>query len=395
MRLLDTVIMSNISKKHRDSLCDGGKSRMENKIISIIGLGLIGGSIALGIERAHPDYQVIGYDTSEKSRTIAMERGIVDDLVTDLKDLAPISDIIIIAAPIKPTIDILKQLDDLDLKDQVIITDTGSTKSEIVAVGESVFANRSIRFVGGHPMAGSHKSGPLAADVTLFENAYYILTPSVLTSEGTIEEIQDLLTGLNARFIRIDADEHDRVTSQISHFPHILAASLMEQAGDYALEHEMTNQFAAGGFRDMTRISESDPSMWTSVLLSNKTAILERITDFQDRLDAVAKLIVQSDDQAIWDYFYHARDTRQQMTIHKRGGVESSFDIFVDIPDKEDVILDILELLRGISLVNIHINEKNREDINGILQISFKNRKDLERAKQAISEHTDYNVYIN
>ena len=83
------------------------------------------------------------------------------------------------------------------------------------------------------------------------------------------------------------------------------------------------------------------------------------------------------------------------MTIHKRGGVESSFDIFVDIPDKEDVILDILELLRGISLVNIHINEKNREDINGILQISFKNRKDLERAKQAISEHTDYNVYIN
>ncbi|MCI6904136.1 MAG: prephenate dehydrogenase, partial [Streptococcus alactolyticus] len=317
------------------------------------------------------------------------------DLVTDLKDLAPISDIIIIAAPIKPTIDILKQLDDLDLKDQVIITDTGSTKSEIVAVGESVFANRSIRFVGGHPMAGSHKSGPLAADVTLFENAYYILTPSVLTSEGTIEEIQDLLTGLNARFIRIDADEHDRVTSQISHFPHILAASLMEQAGDYALEHEMTNQFAAGGFRDMTRISESDPSMWTSVLLSNKTAILERITDFQDRLDAVAELIVQSDDQAIWDYFYHARDTRQQMTIHKRGGVESSFDIFVDIPDKEDVILDILELLRGISLVNIHINEKNREDINGILQISFKNRKDLERAKQAISEHTDYNVYIN
>ena len=395
MRLLDTVIMSNISKKHRDSLCDGGKSRMENKIISIIGLGLIGGSIALGIKRAHPDYQVIGYDTSEKSRTIAMERGIVDDLVTDLKDLAPISDIIIIAAPIKPTIDILKQLDDLDLKDQVIITDTGSTKSEIVAVGESVFANRSIRFVGGHPMAGSHKSGPLAADVTLFENAYYILTPSVLTSEGTIEEIQDLLTGLNARFIRIDADEHDRVTSQISHFPHVIAASLMEQAGDYAKEHEMTNHFAAGGFRDMTRIAESDPSMWTSVLLSNKTAILERITDFQDRLDAVAKLIVQSDDQAIWDYFYHARDTRQQMTIHKRGGVESSFDIFVDIPDKEDVILDILELLRGISLVNIHINEKNREDINGILQISFKNRKDLERAKQAISEHTDYNVYIN
>src|SRR5699024_12329708 len=155
-------------------------------------------------------------------------------------------------------------------------------------------------------------------------------------------------------------------------------ASLMEQAGDYALEHEMTNQFAAGGFRDMTRISDSDPSMWTSVLLSNKTAILERITDFQDRLDAVAKLIVQSDDRGIWDYFYHARDTRQQMTIHKRGGVVSSLDIFVDIPDKEDVILDILELLRGSSLVNIHIDEKNREDRYGILHVTFTTWEDIE-----------------
>ena len=137
------------------------------------------------------------------------------------------------------------------------------------------------------------------------------------------------MSGLHARYIEIDAAEHDRVTSQISHFPHILAASLMEQAGDYALEHEMTNHFAAGGFRDMTRIAESEPGMWTSILLTNKAAVLERIDDFKNRLDGVAELISQNDADAIWNYFNHAKETRKEMNIHKRGGVESGFDILL------------------------------------------------------------------
>jgi len=157
----------------------------------------------------------------------------------------------------------------------------------------------------------------------------------------------------------------------------------------------MTNHFAAGAFRDMTRIAESEPGMWTSILLTNQSAVMERIDDFKTRLDGVKELIAQGDGDAIWNYFNQARETRKAMRIHKRGGVESAFDIFVDVPDKEDVILEILELLRGISLVNIHINEENREDINGILQISFKSAKDLEHAKKVITEKTNYKVHIN
>lgn len=168
----------------------------------------------------------------------------------------------------------------------------------------------------------------------------------------------------------------------------------MEQAGDYATEHEMANHFAAGAFRDMTRIAESEPGMWTSILLTNKEAVADRIDDFKDRLDEVKKLILQGDGDAIWNYFNHAKETRKEMQIHKRGGVESAFDLFIDVPDEEDVILKILELLRGTSLVNIHVNEENREDINGILQISFKNVKDLEHARTVISEKTDYKVHI-
>ena len=364
------------------------------KTIYIAGLGLIGASMALGIKRDHPDYKILGYNRSQASRDIALERGIIDRATDDFASFAPLADVIILTLPIKQTIAFIQELAGLNLKEGVIISDAGSTKASIVEVAEEYLAGKSIRFVGAHPMAGSHKTGAASADVNLFENAYYIFTPSSLTSPDTIEEMKDLLSGLHARFIEIDAKEHDRVTSQISHFPHILASGLMEQTAVYAQEHEMTRRFAAGGFRDMTRIAESEPGMWTSILLSNREIILERIEDFKNRLDEIGQAISKGEEEQIWNFFNQAREQRQAMEIHKRGGVDSSYDLYVDVPDEEDVILRILELLRGTSLVNIHINEENREDVHGILQISFKNAQDLERAERLISENTDYTVVI-
>ena len=364
------------------------------KTIYIAGLGLIGASMALGIKRDHPDYEILGYNRSQTSRDIALERGMIDRATDDFASFAPLADVIILTLPIKQTIAFLQELATLELKEGVIISDAGSTKSAIVATAENCFADKPVRFVGAHPMAGSHKTGAASADVNLFENAYYIFTPSSLTTPDTLEEMKDLLSGLHARFIEIDAEEHDRVTSQISHFPHILASGLMEQTASYAEEHEMARRFAAGGFRDMTRIAESEPGMWTSILLSNRETIIERIEDFKGRLDEIEQAISKGDENQIWNFFNQAREQRQAMEIHKRGGVDSSFDLYVDVPDEEDVILRILELLRGTSLVNIHINEENREDIHGILQISFKNAQDLKRAEQVITENTDYTVVI-
>ena len=364
------------------------------KTIYIAGLGLIGASMALGIKRDHPDYEILGYNRSQASRDIALERGMIDRATDNFASFAPLADIIILSLPIQQTLDFIEKLASLDLKEGVIISDAGSTKSAIVATADKCFADKPVRFVGAHPMAGSHKTGAASADVNLFENAYYIFTPSSLTTPDTLEEMKDLLSGLHARFIEIDAEEHDRVTSQISHFPHILASGLMEQTAKYAEEHEMARRFAAGGFRDMTRIAESEPGMWTSILLSNRETIIERIKDFKRRLDEVGQAISTGDENQIWNFFNQAREQRQAMEIHKRGGVDSSYDLYVDVPDEEDVILRILELLRGTSLVNIHINEENREDVHGILQISFKNAQDLKRAEQVITENTDYTVVI-
>lgn len=364
------------------------------KTIYIVGLGLIGSSIALGIRRNHPDYHIVGYNRSEDSRRIALENGIVDEVAADITQFASEADIIFLCVPIQQTIQFIEELANLPLKDEVLVTDAGSTKGAIVAAAQRYLLPKNINFLGGHPMAGSHKTGAIAADVNLFENAYYILTPSIATKEGTTAYLQEVLSGLHARFVEIDAREHDRVTSQISHFPHVLASSLMNQAGDYQVEHPFTQHFAAGGFRDMTRIAESEPSMWTSILLSNSQNIVERLEEFTHRLKVVKQLIESGDAEAIWQFFHQGRHIRQEMEIHRRAGVDSFYDLFINIPDQEDAILTVLELLRGISVANIRINEENRADIYGILQITFKNEEDLRKAERILCKETSYQVFI-
>lgn len=142
----------------------------------------------------------------------------------------------------------------------------------------------------------------------------------------------------------------------------------------------------------MTRIAESEPGMWTSILLSNPQAILERIADFKERLDQVAETIQADNQEAIWTFFYEGRKHRQEMQIHQPAGRDSAYHLFIDVPDKEGVILEILQLLQGISLVNIHINEENREDIHGILQLTFRQAEDQKRAQELIQKATSYTV---
>ena len=362
--------------------------------ISLIGTGLIGSSLALGIQKAHPDVQLIGFDHNQKHLDLALERGIVHQIAPDLERAVREADVIILALPIGPSLLLLEQLATLPLRENVLITDVGSTKEQLVRKAEQVFQEKPVRFIGGHPMAGSHKTGPLAADVHLFENAYYILTPTSQTSFTAIEELEELLSGLGARFVQMSAEEHDLVTSQVSHFPHILASSLMQQTAAYAKEHEMTQHFAAGGFRDMTRIAESEPGMWTSILLSNRAALLERIRDFQERLEDISQVLQDQDQTAIYDFFAQGRDQRKRMEIHKRAGVDSFYDIYLSVPDEENVILRVLEHLQGISVVNIHINEENREDSYGVLQITFKTKEDQEAAVKIIERKTTYTVVI-
>lgn len=249
-------------------------------------------------------------------------------------------------------------------------------------------------FIGGHPMAGSHKSGVSAADVQLFENAYYILTASTELNQEQCREIEVLLKGTHAKFVQLTPEEHDQITGMLSHLPHIIAAGLVNQSKLFNEQYPRSRQLAAGGFRDITRIASSDPQMWTDILLSNKDALLDLLTVWETEMQQVATWLQQEDKDAIFDFFAEARETRNQLPIHKEGAIPAFYDLFVDIPDQSGVIAEITGILgkANLSLINLKIIE-TREDIYGILQLSFKHSEDLACAKQVIEQQTTYQCY--
>jgi prephenate dehydrogenase len=367
------------------------------KTVAIVGLGLIGGSIALGIRGKHPDVDILCYDISEEALKIGLKRNVLTKAFSDLSLAVKEADVIFLALPVKQTIILLKELAALPLKKNVLITDVGSTKQEVLTCANELWQRGKVRFLGGHPMAGSHKSGVLFADEHLFENAYYILTPSKkLTDDKAIEELSELLSGLHAKIQVMEAADHNLVTSQISHFPHVLAAALVNQSNEYNQNHPFTKVLAAGGFKDMTRIADSDETMWTDILLSNGEVVIERVDNFIEHLQVIKKSIATKNRKNVLQFFKQAKDFRNQMSIHKKGGLCSFYDLFVNIPDYPGVIHEITGILKHekISLVNIGILE-TRVELDGTLQLSFKTQEDLVKAKAAIEKATDYKTMVN
>jgi prephenate dehydrogenase len=360
------------------------------KTILIVGLGLIGSSLALCIKRAHPQVKIIGLDQQKSSEDFALKRNLIDEKAESLEQAAVTADVILLSSPVKSLIQQLHTLSHLSLKETVVISDVGSTKLEVVTMAAQLGLTN---FIGGHPMAGSHKSGVTAADENLFENAYYILTPNQVKQE-LVAAMKELLKGTRAKFVVLSAEEHDQITGMLSHLPHIIAAGLVNQSKEFNEDYPRSRQLAAGGFRDITRIASSDPQMWTDILLSNKEVLLALLHSWQAEMQQVAEWLKNEDQAAIHQFFYAAKETRNQMPVHKEGAIPAFYDLFVDVPDQPGVIAEVTGLLgkAEVSLTNVKILE-TREDIQGILQLSFKRQRDMEKAKQQIEEQTSYVCY--
>lgn len=362
-----------------------------NKKVLIIGLGLIGSSLALCIKKEHPLVTIIGLDSQKTSEDFALKRKIIDEKGVSIEAAAMNADIIILCSPVKSMLKQLKVLGTLQLKNDVIISDVGSTKLELVETAQKVGLQS---FIGGHPMAGSHKSGVTAADENLFENAYYILTSSESEKQKQVNALQKLLQGTRAKFVVLTAEEHDQITGMLSHLPHVIAAGLVNQSKDFNKKHPRSRQLAAGGFRDITRIASSDPQMWTDILLSNKETLLALMTSWQKEMQQVTTWLQTENKAAIFQFFSEAKETRNQMPMHKEGAIPAFYDLYVDVPDIPGVIAEITGLLgkAELSLINLKILE-TREDIYGILQLTFKRQDDLEKAKEVIEKETTYLTY--
>ncbi|MFE8695667.1 prephenate dehydrogenase [Cytobacillus sp. FJAT-53684] len=362
--------------------------------VFIIGLGLIGGSLALCIKKQHEDATIVGFDVNAEQARLARMLTVIDEVADSIESGASDSDLILIATPVKETERILQILGSLPLKENVIITDAGSTKKEIVKKASSL-KEKGITFIGGHPMAGSHKSGITAAKAILFENAFYLLTPEDHISEEQIQDLQCWLSGTRAKFIMMSPMEHDYLTGVISHFPHMIAASLVHQAEKTSTTQKLVSRLAAGGFRDVTRIASSSPEMWRDIMLHNKEVMLSLLTDWQEEMNKVAGMLTSENSEEIYDYFSQAKQFRDELPQKQRGAIPAFYDLFVDVPDYPGVISEITGILarEEISITNIRILE-TREEIYGVLVISFQTEEDRECAATCIQSNTNYETSI-
>jgi prephenate dehydrogenase len=365
---------------------------MLSKKVFVIGLGLIGGSIALAIKKKHEVY-IAGFDVHDDQVKMAVSLQVIDERVHTLEAGAKDADLIVISAPVQQTEKIMRSLLQCELKQSVIITDVGSTKKEIVEKA-AIFNEEQVTFIGGHPMAGSHKSGVSAAKAHLFENAFYILTPQKNTPAEKIDELKGWLEGTKANFIEMSPDEHDQIAGAISHFPHIIAASLVHQVADLEKENSIVSNLAAGGFRDITRIASGSPVMWRDILLHNKKSLLHILEKWEDEMTEVREMIENVDSEAIYQYFEEAKTFRDRLPQRKRGAIPSFYDLYVDVPDYPGIISEVTGILAKaeISITNIRIIEA-REDIYGVLRLSFQNEKDRQDARECL-EANNYETYL-
>lgn len=360
--------------------------------VSIIGLGLIGGSLGLALKR-DPDVHITGFDNSYSTMQEAYRRGIIDAIAASMHSASEDADIIIFATPVNTTVRLMKDIPKWKLKKDVIITDTGSTKGPIMKAALPII-EQGITFIGGHPMTGSHKSGVSAAKGHLFENAYYILTPHE-TTNGAVDRLRDLLVLTKGKVAILDAAEHDCVTAIVSHFPHLIASSLVGRLAEQQETQPFVRELAAGGFRDITRIASADPIMWRDITTQNRDELLKQLDGWVKEMEDLREMLLENDPAEIHTYFTEAKKFRDELPIASQGALYTTYDLHIDIPDHPGIISEITEILakERLSLTNIRIVE-TRTDVFGILVVSFQTANDRKIARWALMEKTDYSTHI-
>ncbi|AUO09943.1 prephenate dehydrogenase [Priestia megaterium] len=283
---------------------------MKTRVL-LIGVGLIGGSLALAMKK-HRHVTVVGADINTNEVQVANQLGIVDYVAEDIKTEAAQADYIVLATPVEYTTAWIHDLSTWKLKETVIVTDVGSTKGEIMKAAQALNKKR-ISFIGGHPMAGSHTSGAVNARADLFCSARYILTPFENEKKEKIDALMHLLEPTGAQFVPLDAATHDQITGVVSHLPHVIATSLVRQVKGYSAQNHLVTEMAAGGFRDITRIASSNPHMWRDILKQNRSMLLSLLDDWMKEMEQVKLLVEKGDGHELFDYFSDAKEFRDSL----------------------------------------------------------------------------------
>ena len=273
--------------------------------LAVIGVGLIGGSFALALKQAEAVSHVVGVGRNPANLKTALERGIIDSIASDVAAAARGADLVLVATPVGQYPAVFGSLRDA----RALITDGGSTKRDAIAAARKTLGARITQFVPAHPIAGAEKSGAAAAAADLFEGRRVVLTPLEENSSKDISAVESAWKNCGASVSRMNAEEHDAVLATVSHLPHLLAYALVHEVAGRANSAELFS-FAAGGFRDFTRIASSHPEMWRDICVANRDLLLKEMERFSVKLESVRKLL--DNPAELEKLFAEARDARDK-----------------------------------------------------------------------------------
>ena len=359
---------------------------MKHLNLGFIGFGLIGGSIAKALKTRGASIHVLVYSRRKNpDLELGLKEGIINKLVYEIDDAFSSCDVIFLCAPVKTNIRLLKELAKV-ISPSCIITDVGSVKGEICKAASTL--GLSSRFIGGHPMAGSEKTGYLNSSPSLLENAYYLLTPTKDNEKKDIETLSDLISMTGSNCVILPYEKHDEITAAISHVPHLVAVALVNLVSAHDDDAQTMKKFAAGGFRDITRIASSSPEMWKEICMSNSDAIDSLLAEFSDLISDFRKEIKALRGEDIYRAFDKAGQYRDSIPKTNPGVLPKLNEIYINIDDRTGAIATIATVLSvgGISIRNIGIVH-NREFSDGVLRIELYNESDKEKALKLLKKN--------
>ena len=279
--------------------------------LAIIGVGLIGSSLSLALKQAGAVGQVIGFGRNQQNLARGVELGVLDEFADSIEAAVSDADVIVVAVPLGAMRQVFSELKPA-VKKGAVITDVGSAKGSVVAAARDELGAVFSRFVPGHPIAGTEKSGVEAGFPTLYQNRRVIMTPVEQTDQDAIAVIDEMWRHCGAIIEYLDVEHHDKVLAATSHLPHMLAFALVHYLSNLN-DHEEIFRYAAGGFRDFTRIASGDPVMWRDVCLANGDAVVVLIEQYQRELDLVKSAISAGDADELLKLFGRAKSERDAL----------------------------------------------------------------------------------
>jgi len=279
--------------------------------LAIIGVGMIGASLALALKQARAVNHVVGCGRNQLNLQKGMDLGVIDSYTASIAEAASSADLVVLATPLGAMKQVFEQIADI-VSEHTVITDTGSAKESVIKVAQTALGDKISQFVPGHPIAGAEKSGVEAGLADLYQNRRVILTPLESTDPAAVAKIESMWQACGASIEYLGVEHHDKVLAATSHLPHMLAYGLVNYLSSLN-DHDEIFKYAAGGFRDFTRIASSDPVMWRDVCISNGEALLILIEGYKNELDQVSVAIRDGDQDRLLELFGKAKSERDSL----------------------------------------------------------------------------------